>query len=93
MIRRVQGHSMLPTLLPGAYVVGLRWFMRVRVGRVVVLDKDGREIIKRVSEISPEGVYVLGDHPVASSDSRQFGALPIQSVQSIVVWPRVKRRF
>lgn len=83
---------MLPTLLPGTYVIGLRWFLKPRAGRVVVFEHDGREVVKRIDNIQVDGLYVLGDHGIASTDSRHYGLVSVESVQSVVIWPRVSRR-
>lgn len=87
MIRRVVGASMLPSFRPGRIVFGWRP-RQVRPGDVVILLHDGLEKIKRVERIDGSKVYVLGDNAAASTDSRQFGWLPVTSVKARVVWPR-----
>jgi hypothetical protein len=91
MIRKVQGHSMLPVLPPGTLIWGLCWFWRLRSEKVVIAEHNGREIVKRIDEIRPEGIFLIGDHPEASTDSRHYGVLPREAVKAIVVWPRVHR--
>ncbi len=52
-----------------------------------MLEHPGRPgflIVKRVAEVRPNGYYVLGDAPEASTDSRHFGAVP--HVLGRVVW-------
>lgn len=88
MIRRVHGHSMVPTLPPGTLVLAWRWSRKVRPQQVVILSREGREIIKRVDHIEPDGLYVLGDHPETSTDSRQFGLVKQDLVEGSVFWPR-----
>lgn len=87
MIRRVQGHSMVPTLPPGTVVLGWRWFMRLKPGKIVVFTRHNRETIKRIDHITTVGLFVLGDHPETSTDSRQYGAITRDSVTSVVFWP------
>lgn len=91
MIRRVQGHSMLPVLPPGTLVWGYRWFLRLQSQKVVIAEHGGREIIKRIESVQPAGVFLLGDHAEASTDSRQYGVIPRDQVKAVVVWPRVRR--
>jgi len=88
MIRRVHGHSMVPVLPPGTLVLGWRWFTRLPPGKVIIFSRDGRETIKRLDRVELEGLIVLGDHPETSTDSRHYGAIPRQSVESVVIWPR-----
>ncbi len=88
--RRVVGHSMVPVLPPGTKVWGYKWFRNLKPGDVVIFLQDGKEKIKRISEMKDNEVYVLGDHPETSIDSRQFGWLPIESVKAKIIWPRTK---
>lgn len=90
MIRRIVGDSMLPGLYPGTLVFGVRWPKRLRVGRVVILRHNGVEKIKRLTRLDHQQVYVEGDNPGFSTDSRQFGWLDEAAVKAVVVWPRSK---
>jgi nickel-type superoxide dismutase maturation protease len=53
-------------------------------GGDIVLVRDPRErtrlLLKRVAAISSEGVVVLGDRDDHSTDSRHFGAVPLDDV-------------
>lgn len=91
MLRRVQGHSMLPVLPPGTLVWGFCWFRHLRPNKVVIVEHNGREIVKRIDDIRPEGLFLIGDHPEASTDSRHYGVVALEMVKAIVVWPRVNR--
>lgn len=88
MIRRIVGGSMLPHLTPGKIVFGWRQ-KHLKIGDVVILFHDGLEKIKRIDRIDGERLYVLGDNPEASTDSRQFGLVDREQVLARVVWPRV----
>jgi len=88
MIRRIVGGSMLPHLTPGKVVFGWRSH-RLHIGDVVILFHDGLEKIKRIDHIDGEKLYVLGDNPVASTDSRQFGFVDRSQVLARVIWPRI----
>jgi hypothetical protein len=65
-------------------------------GRVITAALgDGIAVCKRIESITPsEGpepnMWVLGDNPPASQDSRDYGHLPFSAVRGIavgVVWP------
>lgn len=84
---------MLPTLVPGSIIVATKVYKNIRVGDVVVIDHDGLEKLKRVELITDDGqVYVTGDNPNASTDSRSFGWLHESAVLGRLVWPRNSRR-
>jgi len=79
---RVEGPSMEPTLSEGDRLLVMRT-RRVRPGDVVALRAPGgggRVLVKRVHASQLGGVVVLGDNPAASTDSRDFGPVPAQSV-------------
>ncbi len=83
--RRVAGDSMSPTLQPGDEV-----FLSKRPPRVddVVLCRhpyrQGTQILKRVVSIESGRCEVRGDNPLHSSDSRQFGTIPFDSIVAVV---------
>ncbi|UMG91952.1 S26 family signal peptidase [Nocardioides sp. TF02-7] len=57
---------------------------------------DGTVAVKRAHERRPEGWWLLGDRPAASTDSRHRGAVPESDVLAVVVarlWPRPRRRI
>ena len=83
---------MTPRLRPGALVVARRIDDRtpLRVGDVVVARRPDRpelEIIKRITAIDAGGaIFLAGDNPAASTDSRQFGAVTRQHIVARVRW-------
>lgn len=97
-VYRVAGDSMRPTYAPGDTLLGWRWF-RPRAGQVVVaIGPHGRPVIKRVSRLvrapdAPVGsqaanipaVWLLGDNPAASTDSRHFGAIPRRQLVARII--------
>jgi nickel-type superoxide dismutase maturation protease len=94
----VQGGSMAPTLAAGDWLVIERRSYGRRLPRVgeIVLAPDprdpSRELIKRVAAVdaSSRTVELRGDAPEASTDSRAFGAVPIDTVRWRAVacyWP------
>lgn len=64
-------------------------FRPVVPGQVFIVVHDGLEKIKRVQEVKGSQVFVIGDNPQASVDSRSFGWLPVDSIVAKVFWPRM----
>ncbi len=84
---RVEDDSMSPNLEPGDYVVVNRLAYRFRpplTGDVVVVrdpDVPGRFLVKRIFQISPEGLVGLqGDNAARSRDSRAFGPVGKEAI-------------
>ncbi len=48
--------------------------------------RPGRAVLKRVVQVGPAGVFLLGDNPEHSTDSRQYGPVPITSVQGRAIY-------
>lgn len=82
---------MMPVLPPGTLVLGLRWFIALKPGHIVVFFHDGKEKIKRVSDTEDGRLFVLGDHSTASTDSRQYGWVDRSQVLARVIWPSAKK--
>jgi phage repressor protein C with HTH and peptisase S24 domain len=79
---------MSPTLPPGrlvVFVVG-----RPKIDGVVMLQHEGREKIKRLALARAGRIYVTGDNPPMSTDSRDFGWLPAETIIAKLLWPRRK---
>jgi type IV secretory pathway protease TraF len=81
---------MIPALFPGQIIIARRVRRIPVVGRVVVVNHQGLEKVKRLSEIKDNTIYVTGDNAKRSLDSRQFGYLPVEAVEAVVIWPRLK---
>ncbi len=82
----VAGASMEPGLRAGDWVLA-RTDGEARVGQVVVVEhptRPGMLLVKRLAERRPDGYWVVGDSPAASTDSRHFGAVP--AVVGRVIW-------
>lgn len=80
---------MVPTLSAGRLVLASGLFRRLKAEDVVVIRHDGLEKIKRVCKIRGEQIFLVGDNPRASLDSRSFGWLPLSAVTAKVIWPRI----
>lgn len=76
--------SMVPTLQPGDWVLGVRKPHRVDAGEIVVFEhphRPGFELVKRVVEHSNGQLIVAGEAP-DSVDSTSFGPIPAGAVRA-----------
>ena len=81
---------MIPTLQPGTLVIFQRKRMP-RVGDIVIVRHDGLEKVKRVEKLQAARIYLLGDNPDDSVDSRTFGWVEIGAVRGRLIWPRARQ--
>jgi phage repressor protein C with HTH and peptisase S24 domain len=79
---------MAPTLAPGQLVVGRRTDT-LQPGDVVIVSHNGLEKIKRIEQQQGNLLYLLGDNPASSTDSRNFGWVQADSIVAKVVWPKL----
>jgi phage repressor protein C with HTH and peptisase S24 domain len=91
LLRRIVGLSMAPTLSEGRLVLGLTGVKKVKVGQVYVYTQDGREVIKRLTQVRGEEMFFVGDNRALSSDSRTFGWVGPDRLIARVIWPPAKR--
>ncbi len=84
VLYRVAGHSMEPTYWVGDLLLGWRWF-KPKVGQVVVAQTPERIIVKRVKRIDGNSVWLEGDNPNYSTDSRDFGPLARKAIQAVII--------
>ncbi|MCK6564068.1 MAG: nickel-type superoxide dismutase maturation protease [Dehalococcoidia bacterium] len=89
----IAGTSMSPSLEPGDFVLVDRQAFMHRPPRrgEIVLVRDPREprrtLVKRLANADLHGaLWVLGDNPDGSTDSRAFGAVPPGDVIGRVRW-------
>jgi phage repressor protein C with HTH and peptisase S24 domain len=88
LMRQVHGNSMAPTLTDGQLVVG-RQTRELAAGDVVIVSHNGLEKIKRIERHEGDLVYLLGDNPGESTDSRTLGWLPAKTILAKVIWPKL----
>jgi nickel-type superoxide dismutase maturation protease len=93
-VRRVlvQGPSMAPALRHGDQLLVLFTRRPPKPGSVVVVSLPGGTLaVKRLLRVGPDGqVWVEGDNPFGSTDSRTLGALPAEAMRGRVLlrlWP------
>ena len=84
---RVSGNSMLPQLKPGEDVLIDRQAYKDKIPQpqdlVVAFhpNKTELKIIKRIATVSRDrGVFLLGDNPLESTDSRDFGVISLDAL-------------
>ncbi len=89
-VRRVEvsGPSMRPTLEPGDRLLVVRTARPLRGELAVVADPrdPARSLVKRVAESRPGSVTLVGDNPASSTDSREFGPVPVGAVRGRVLY-------
>jgi nickel-type superoxide dismutase maturation protease len=84
---RVAGDSMLPTLKDGDEVLVVPQ-QTYEIGDLVVARHPYKltSIIKRITKISTGGnLFLSGDNPAESTDSRTFGEIPEKDILGKVV--------
>lgn len=121
----VKGHSMLPTFEDGQLVFAATTSRKPKVGDIVLVEKDGATLIKRVGMVAgdryeeayvpyahrwaplespavrkmvkngrvpcrirtipPGEMFIVGDNPEVSLDSRLFGLVPESSIRGYVI--------
>ena len=97
LILNVVGNSMKPTLFDGDILVAIRVFSvrTLKEGNIIVAkptDCDDRLVIKRISammKLRYSYVYVLGDNPEESYDSRDYGWLSEKRIVAKVLWKKL----
>lgn len=82
IIGYVPSESMEPTIHKGNYVLGIRDTKKIDVGDIVIFEKDGELLVKRVAYVAGDEVngmivpndcyYLLGDNSDNSYDSRYW---------------------
>lgn len=87
LVRRVFGVSMEPFVGAGSLVVARGFLMRLKKNDVVVVKQNGLEKIKRILHIKQGKIFLIGDNPQKSTDSRHFGWVSTSSVVGKVIWP------
>src|SRR4029078_652112 len=91
LLRQVRGESMSPALTPGTVVLAI-CVRTVRCGDIVEVRHEGLDKIKRVQHMQSGNIFVVGDNPTHSTDSRHFGWLAADRILGRVVWPRARIR-
>jgi len=79
----INGYSMLPTLREGQDVLSFNWAYlgkKPKVGDIVVVKVNGKEMVKRIQKVDDRQIFVYGDNMDQSTDSRNFGPVSMDHV-------------
>lgn len=79
---RVKGESMRPAFKPGDLLLG-SGLVKPKPESVAVVGREPLSI-KRIKTITTEGVWLEGDNPPASTDSRDYGYVPVHKIKAVV---------
>lgn len=71
--------------LPHGKIVFASRLHKPKIGDVVIVKHHSVEVLKRVHDIKEDHVYLLGDNPQESTDSRHYGWLPISRIKAVVL--------
>jgi len=82
---RVEGDSMHPVYAAGDLLLGWRLVRRPGAHQIVVVRHEGLPLVKRLVAQDSKGLWVVGDNPLRSTDSRHFGALPHDALEAVII--------
>lgn len=91
LIRRMIGVSMSPKLKPGQLIIATPFFRKLKPGQVVIVERNNKEIIKRIERIEDDHLFVIGDNLTESKDSRHIGWLEEKDVVARVLRPNLAK--
>lgn len=77
---------MLPALESGQKVITFNWSKEYKVGDLVVIKLEKREIVKRLKGIKKDQVFVIGDNEKYSTDSRALGWIDREKLVGKVIY-------
>ena len=106
MIGFVPTGSMEPTIEAGSYVLGIRKIKDIQTGDIIIFEKDGSYLVKRIAACGgdeiyhngqgvtvPDGCfYVLGDNAEDSYDSRYWEEPFVEENQVVAIVVRSYKR-
>ena len=90
----VQGQSMSPTLRDGDWILvedGYYVSNEPVCGDLVLIEHPNHPqlvMVKRISNIDEDQIFLLGDNPLHSTDSRHFGSVHRENLIARV-WARI----
>lgn len=86
---KISGHSMLPTLKVGDKVLISSFpymFSTPKIGDIIVFKKNGKNFIKRITGVTPQGFIVAGDNSFDSISSKKLGVISKKLILGKVVY-------
>lgn len=88
---KIRGHSLHPDFREGDYVLAAGFPFpagKIHAGDAIIFRQPGYgTLIKRVRQVVDEGrAYEVRGTQIESTDSRNFGAVPLERVLGVVIW-------
>ena len=80
---------MFPTLKPGQDIISFNWAYlgkKPKIGDIVVIKQDGKELVKRIQKVDGRRIFVTGDNSEKSTDSRHFGTVNVDQIVGKMVY-------
>lgn len=77
---------MSPTLKEGQDVLSINWFVKPKIGDIVVIKQEGKKMVKRVQKTHGCSIFVTGDNKDESTDSRDFGPVSMHQIIGKVIY-------
>ena len=98
----VNGRSMNTTLEDGELLV-IHTKKQPRINDIVSVKLEDGYVVKRLADLTEEGMYLLGDNAAVSYDSRYYGYVPLSNLDGVVIfhfkrdlqdlWERISHEF
>ena len=90
-LHKIQGHSLHPEFREGEFVLaaGVPFPSgKIRTGDVIIFRQPGYgKLIERVKRVLDDGhAFDVCGTQIESTDSRDFGPVPLENVSGKVVW-------
>ena len=82
----VRGSSMEPGIPDQSIVVYSRLDKNYKAQDIVIAKIDGKQVIKRISSIEGDKLFLLGDNLENSIDSRTFGTIDREQIKGRVIF-------
>lgn len=77
---------MLPSLKPGQDILSINWFYKLKVGDLVIVKVNGKEMVKLIQKVDDRRIFVIGDNKDESTDSRDFGPISMDQIVGKVIF-------
>ena len=66
MIGYVPSSSMEPTISKGSLILGMRFYGELRCGDIIIFEKDGKNMVKRIAAMPGDMIYLDDNTHVVS---------------------------
>jgi len=86
---KISGHSMEPILRDGEQVIATNlplFFRMLKINDIIVFKKYGKFFVKKISKITKDQYFVIGENKNDSLDSRKFGLVSFKDILGKVIF-------